>query len=82
MANQTTAPGGAPDLRDERRTTAWVGSALRIEGKIISRESLTIDGERLPGARPWCSRVRTISRSSSKTIAWPGREQCSTSSGG
>lgn len=42
MANQTTAGGGSGD---ERRTTAWIGSSLRVEGKITSRESLTIDGE-------------------------------------
>jgi cytoskeletal protein CcmA (bactofilin family) len=29
---------------DERRTTAWVGKALLIQGKIISTENLTIDG--------------------------------------
>jgi cytoskeletal protein CcmA (bactofilin family) len=29
----------------ERRTNAWVGKALRLEGKIISREDLRIDGE-------------------------------------
>jgi len=30
---------------DERRTAAWIGKALHIEGKIVSRENLTIDGE-------------------------------------
>jgi cytoskeletal protein CcmA (bactofilin family) len=30
---------------DERRTSAWIGKALRIEGRIASRENLTIDGE-------------------------------------
>ena len=40
MANETTVP--APD---ERRTAAWVGKSLRIEGKITSREDLTIEGE-------------------------------------
>ncbi len=30
---------------DERRTAAWIGKALRIEGRIVSRENLTIDGE-------------------------------------
>jgi cytoskeletal protein CcmA (bactofilin family) len=29
---------------DERRTAAWVGKALLIQGKIISTENLTIDG--------------------------------------
>jgi cytoskeletal protein CcmA (bactofilin family) len=28
----------------ERRVSAWVGKALRIEGRIISSEDLTIDG--------------------------------------
>ena len=28
----------------ERRIAAWVGKALRIEGRIISSEDLTIDG--------------------------------------
>jgi cytoskeletal protein CcmA (bactofilin family) len=28
----------------ERRVAAWVGTALRIEGRIISSEDLTIDG--------------------------------------
>jgi cytoskeletal protein CcmA (bactofilin family) len=28
----------------ERRTAAWVGKALLIQGKIISTENLTIDG--------------------------------------
>jgi len=30
---------------DERRTAAWIGKALHIEGRIVSRENLTIDGE-------------------------------------
>lgn len=30
---------------DERRATAWIGKALTIEGRIVSRENLTIDGE-------------------------------------
>src|SRR5438094_10631303 len=28
----------------ERRVAAWVGKALRVEGRIISHEDLTIDG--------------------------------------
>jgi|ERR1041384_3667903 len=28
----------------ERRVAAWVGKALRIEGRVISSEDLTIDG--------------------------------------
>ncbi len=35
---QQTAPS-------ERRTNAWVGKALRLEGKIVSKEDLRIDGE-------------------------------------
>jgi cytoskeletal protein CcmA (bactofilin family) len=40
-------PEAKPQLQqqpDERRTTAWVGKALLIQGKIISTENLTIDG--------------------------------------
>jgi cytoskeletal protein CcmA (bactofilin family) len=32
------------DALTERRTSAWVGKALLIQGKIISTENLTIDG--------------------------------------
>ena len=39
MANERTPSG------DERRTVAWIGKALRIEGRIVSDENLTIDGE-------------------------------------
>jgi cytoskeletal protein CcmA (bactofilin family) len=38
MANGITPPA------DERRTAAWIGKALRIEGRIVSQENLTIDG--------------------------------------
>jgi cytoskeletal protein CcmA (bactofilin family) len=38
MANETVQP------MDERRTAAWIGKALRIEGRIISMETLNIDG--------------------------------------
>jgi cytoskeletal protein CcmA (bactofilin family) len=38
MANDITAP------TEERRTAAWIGKALRIEGRIVSQENLTIDG--------------------------------------
>ncbi len=35
-----------PNTRtDERRIAAWIGRALRIEGRIVSGENLTIDGE-------------------------------------
>jgi cytoskeletal protein CcmA (bactofilin family) len=39
MANEMTAPA------DERRIAAWIGRALRIEGRIVSQENLTIDGQ-------------------------------------
>ena len=38
MANETGQP------MDERRTAAWIGKALRIEGRIVSAETLNIDG--------------------------------------
>jgi cytoskeletal protein CcmA (bactofilin family) len=38
MANETVQP------MDERRTAAWIGKALRIEGRIVSTETLNIDG--------------------------------------
>jgi len=34
---------GTPNA-PERRTTAWIGKAVRVEGKVISEEDLTIDG--------------------------------------
>jgi len=39
MPNEPTPPF------DERRTAAWIGKALQIEGRITSREDLRIDGE-------------------------------------
>jgi cytoskeletal protein CcmA (bactofilin family) len=38
MANDSNA-----DLQ-ERRVNAWIGKALRIEGRIVSDDNLTIDG--------------------------------------
>ena len=35
---------GAPNA-SERRVTAWIGKAVRVEGKVVSEEDLTIDGE-------------------------------------
>lgn len=32
-------------MDSERRVTAWIGKDLRVEGKVISSEDLTIDGE-------------------------------------
>jgi cytoskeletal protein CcmA (bactofilin family) len=29
----------------ERRMVAWIGMAVRVEGKVISEEDLTIDGD-------------------------------------
>jgi cytoskeletal protein CcmA (bactofilin family) len=29
----------------ERRMIAWIGKAVRVEGKVISEEDLTIDGD-------------------------------------
>jgi cytoskeletal protein CcmA (bactofilin family) len=29
----------------ERRVVAWIGKAVRVEGKVISAEDLTIDGD-------------------------------------
>jgi cytoskeletal protein CcmA (bactofilin family) len=29
----------------ERRVMAWIGKAVRVEGKVISEEDLTIDGD-------------------------------------
>jgi cytoskeletal protein CcmA (bactofilin family) len=29
----------------ERRVTGWIGKAVRVEGKVISTEDLTIDGQ-------------------------------------
>ena len=35
---------GTPNT-PERRTVAWIGKAVRVEGKVISGEDLTIDGD-------------------------------------
>jgi cytoskeletal protein CcmA (bactofilin family) len=34
-----------PTTTPERRVTAWIGTAVRVEGKVISSEDLTIDGD-------------------------------------
>ena len=39
MKNDTVAPP------TERRTVAWIGKGVRIEGKVISKEDLVIDGQ-------------------------------------
>jgi cytoskeletal protein CcmA (bactofilin family) len=33
------------DSAAERRVLAWIGTAVRVEGKVISSEDLTIDGD-------------------------------------
>ena len=33
------------DSSAERRVLAWIGKAVRVEGKVISSEDLTIDGD-------------------------------------
>src|SRR5712691_7111868 len=35
---------GVPGVIDERRMSAWIGTALTVEGKVISTQDLTIDG--------------------------------------
>ena len=32
-------------LNSERRTVAWIGKAVRVEGRVVSAEDLTIDGD-------------------------------------
>ena len=32
-------------LNTERRMVAWIGKAVRVEGRVVSAEDLTIDGE-------------------------------------
>ena len=34
-----------PAPSSERRMNAWIGKAVRVEGKVISSEDLTIDGD-------------------------------------
>ena len=38
MSSEQRAPSG------ERRPAAWIGRSVRVEGKVISAEDLTIDG--------------------------------------
>jgi cytoskeletal protein CcmA (bactofilin family) len=40
----STRPAADLTTFTERRVAAWVGKALRVEGRIISNEDLTIDG--------------------------------------
>jgi len=34
-----------PNVPDERRMSAWIGKSLKIEGRIVSADDLTINGE-------------------------------------
>ena len=43
MPNEDSSRSAAGSI-DERRMTAWIGTALAVEGKIISTQDLTIDG--------------------------------------
>jgi cytoskeletal protein CcmA (bactofilin family) len=48
MANEVTAPPRPqidPVDIDERRMAAWIGKSLRIEGRVVSADNLTINGE-------------------------------------
>src|SRR5882762_10549052 len=38
------SPPDAGAQLTERRLAAWIGKALRVEGRIVSAEDLTIDG--------------------------------------
>ncbi len=46
-SGERVRPGLATDpsaLLDERRLAGWIGRSIRVEGKVISTEDLTIDG--------------------------------------
>jgi cytoskeletal protein CcmA (bactofilin family) len=48
MANEVIAPPRPqidPVDIDERRMAAWIGKSLRIEGRVVSADNLTINGE-------------------------------------
>ena len=47
MANEDSSKSapGSPGNIDERRMSAWIGTALTVEGKVISAQDLTIDGK-------------------------------------
>ena len=46
MANEDSSRSapGSPGSIDEKRMSAWIGTALTVEGKVISTQDLTIDG--------------------------------------
>ena len=35
----------SPATSNERRMVAWIGKAVRVEGKVVSDEDLTSDGD-------------------------------------
>ena len=43
MANEISSRVGVGV--DERRISAWIGTALVVQGKVISTQDLTIDGK-------------------------------------
>ena len=44
MANEDSSRSAQGSV-DERRMSAWIGTALTVEGKVISAQDLTIDGK-------------------------------------
>ena len=44
MQMKTNTPPDAAASAAERRVVAWIGKSVRIEGKVVSEEDLTIDG--------------------------------------
>ena len=44
MANEDSSRSAQGSV-DERRMSAWIGTALTVEGKVISTQHLTIDGK-------------------------------------
>ena len=47
MANEDSSrsvPPSSGRTVDERRVSAWIGTALTVQGKVISTQDLTIDG--------------------------------------
>ena len=44
MSNATDVKPPSP-YASERRVVAWIGKAVRVEGKVIGGEDLTIDGD-------------------------------------
>ncbi len=43
MSNEDSSRS-APEILDERRMKAWIGTALSLEGKVTSTQDLTIEG--------------------------------------